>query len=142
MSDTKVYLLDGGSLVLDGFHVFWNRGPGGEVRFPVYSILIEHAEGRFLIDTGATHIVLNSAAADRLGMRGGRLRFNTRFESANGATYAAPVTLRDVRIGQLQLHDLDAYVNQGAMDISLLGMSFLRQLRGYEVMRNRLVLRW
>ncbi|WP_102960805.1 4-pyridoxolactonase [Mangrovicella endophytica] len=52
MSDTKVYLLDGGSLVLDGYHVFWNRGPGGEVRFPVYSILIEHTEGRFLIDTG------------------------------------------------------------------------------------------
>jgi 4-pyridoxolactonase len=52
VSDTKVYLLDGGSLVLDGFHVFWNRGPGGEVRFPVYSILIEHKEGRFLIDTG------------------------------------------------------------------------------------------
>lgn len=52
MADTKVFLLDGGSLVLDGFHVFWNRGPGGEIRFPVYSILIEHAEGRFLVDTG------------------------------------------------------------------------------------------
>ncbi len=52
MADTKVFLLDGGSLVLDGFHVYWNRGPGGEIRFPVYSILIEHAEGRFLIDTG------------------------------------------------------------------------------------------
>lgn len=52
MTDTKVYLLDGGSLVLDGYHVFWNKGPGGEVRFPVYSILIEHAEGRILVDTG------------------------------------------------------------------------------------------
>lgn len=52
MADTKVFLLDGGSLVLDGYHVYWNRGPGGEVRFPVYSILVEHAEGRFLIDTG------------------------------------------------------------------------------------------
>ncbi len=52
MTDTKVFLLDGGSLVLDGYHVFWNRGPGGEVRFPVYSILIEHRDGRFLIDTG------------------------------------------------------------------------------------------
>lgn len=52
MTDTKVYLLDGGSLVLDGYHVFWNRGPGGEIRFPVYSILVEHAEGRFLIDSG------------------------------------------------------------------------------------------
>jgi len=52
MTDTKVYLLDGGSLVLDGFHIWWNKGPGGEVRFPVYSVLIEHAEGNFLIDTG------------------------------------------------------------------------------------------
>lgn len=52
MTDTKVYLLDGGSLVLDGFHIWWNKGPGGEVRFPVYSVLVEHAEGNFLIDTG------------------------------------------------------------------------------------------
>ena len=52
MADTKVYLLDGGSLVLDGFHVYWNRGPSGEIRFPVYSILVEHADGRFLVDTG------------------------------------------------------------------------------------------
>ncbi len=52
MPDNKVYLLDGGSLVLDGFHIWWNKGPGGEVRFPVYSTLIETPKGRFLIDTG------------------------------------------------------------------------------------------
>jgi 4-pyridoxolactonase len=52
MSDTKVYLLDGGTLVVDGFHVFWNRGPAGEVRFPCYSVLIEHNDGRYMFDTG------------------------------------------------------------------------------------------
>ena len=52
MSDTKVYLLDGGTLVIDGFHVFWNRGPAGEVRFPCYSVLIEHRDGRYIFDTG------------------------------------------------------------------------------------------
>ena len=52
MPDTKVYLLDGGSLVLDGFHIWWNKGPGGEVRFPVYSVLVDHPKGKFLIDTG------------------------------------------------------------------------------------------
>ena len=52
MTGTKVYLLDGGTLVIDGFHAFWNRGPGGEVRFPCYSVLIEHADGRYLFDTG------------------------------------------------------------------------------------------
>lgn len=52
MSDTKVYLLDGGTLVIDGFHAFWNRGPGGELRFPSYSVLVEHADGRYIFDTG------------------------------------------------------------------------------------------
>ena len=52
MSDTKVYLLDGGTLVIDGFHVFWNRGPAGEIRFPCYSVLIEHEDGRYIFDTG------------------------------------------------------------------------------------------
>jgi 4-pyridoxolactonase len=52
MPDNKVFLLDGGSLVLDGFHIWWNKGPGGEVRFPVYSVLVETPQSRFLIDTG------------------------------------------------------------------------------------------
>jgi 4-pyridoxolactonase len=52
MADTKVYLLDGGTLVIDGFHAFWNRGPGGEFRFPCYAVLIEHDDGRYMFDTG------------------------------------------------------------------------------------------
>ena len=55
MADTRVYLLDGGSLVIDGFHAFWNRGPGGELRFPCYAVLIEHADGRYIFDTGYDH---------------------------------------------------------------------------------------
>ena len=52
MSDTKIYLLDGGTLVIDGFHAFWNRGPSGEHRFPCYAVLIEHADGLYIFDTG------------------------------------------------------------------------------------------
>lgn len=55
MSDTKVHLLDGGTLVIDGYHAFWNRGPGGEFRFPCYSVLIEHADGLYIFDTGYDH---------------------------------------------------------------------------------------
>ena len=115
---------------------------GGASGHFITDVVVNGTPIRFLVDTGATHIVLKADDADRLGLQRGRLRFNTAFKSANGTTYAAPVTLRDVRLGQLQLHDLDAYVNQGELDISLLGMSFLRQLRGYEVARNRLILRW
>ena len=52
MSDTKVYLLDGGTLVMDGLHAFWNAGPSGEIRFPVYSVLIDHRDGYYIYDTG------------------------------------------------------------------------------------------
>jgi 4-pyridoxolactonase len=52
MAATKVYVLDSGTLEMDGFHVFWNRGPGGPVRIPVYSVLVVHAQGNLLYDTG------------------------------------------------------------------------------------------
>ncbi|MEM7041320.1 MAG: retropepsin-like aspartic protease [Pseudomonadota bacterium] len=96
----------------------------------------------FLIDTGASHTILNQQDADRLRLTGGSLRYSVPFQSANGTTYAAPVTLRDVRLGQFQLYDLDAFVNQGELGISLLGMSFLRRFESYEFLRDRLVLRW
>lgn len=96
----------------------------------------------FLIDTGASHTVLNHRDADRLQLGGSGLRFTVPFESANGTVYAAPVTLRDVRLGQFQLYDLDAFVNEGDLGISLLGMSFLRQFQSYEFQQDRLVLRW
>jgi 4-pyridoxolactonase len=49
---TKVRLLDSGSCVIDQSHITWNVGCGTAVRFPVYSVLIEHPEGLFLFDTG------------------------------------------------------------------------------------------
>lgn len=52
MKETKVFILDGGTLVVDGFHINWNKGPAGEVRFPVYSVLVDHADGLYLFDTG------------------------------------------------------------------------------------------
>ncbi len=52
MAAGEVYLLDGGTLEMDGFHVFWNRGPGGPVRIPCYSVLIVHPDGNLLYDTG------------------------------------------------------------------------------------------
>jgi 4-pyridoxolactonase len=52
MTETKVYLLDGGTLVMDGLHAFWNAGPTGAIRFPCYSALIEHQDGYYIYDTG------------------------------------------------------------------------------------------
>lgn len=52
MSDPKVYLLDGGTLVIDESDVHWHINAGNPVRFPVYSVLVEHKDGLILYDTG------------------------------------------------------------------------------------------
>lgn len=49
---TRVRLLDSGSLVIDQSHITWNVGSGTPVRFPVYSVLIEHPDGLFMFDSG------------------------------------------------------------------------------------------
>lgn len=52
MVDPRVYILDGGTLVIDSAQVHWNVKPGTPVRFPVYSVLVEHEDARILYDTG------------------------------------------------------------------------------------------
>jgi 4-pyridoxolactonase len=49
---SKVRLLDSGTLVIDQSHITWNVGCGNPVRFPVYSVLIEHPDGLIMFDTG------------------------------------------------------------------------------------------
>jgi 4-pyridoxolactonase len=39
-------------MAIDGHKIYWNRGPAGDIRFPVYSVLVEHNDGLFLYDTG------------------------------------------------------------------------------------------
>jgi 4-pyridoxolactonase len=52
MAVERIRLLDSGSLVIDHSHIMWNVGPGSPVRFPVYSVLIEHTDGLYLFDSG------------------------------------------------------------------------------------------
>ena len=52
MKETKIYLLDGGTMVLDRSYLYLNAGLAGDERFPVYGVLIDHADGQFIFDTG------------------------------------------------------------------------------------------
>jgi len=96
----------------------------------------------FLLDTGASEIVLTLDDARQLGFLPQSLEFSQRFRTANGEVRGAPVRLRELRIGQFSLYDLDASVNEAPLAISLLGMSFLDRLNGYQVKDGRLILRW
>ena len=96
----------------------------------------------FLVDTGASNVVLSMADAERIGFRPETLRFTQRFASANGEVRGAPVVLRELRVGQFSLLDMPASVNEAPLRVSLLGMSFLKRLHGYSVEDGRLILRW
>jgi aspartyl protease family protein len=97
---------------------------------------------RFLVDTGATNVALTRADAQKIGLNIADLRFTRRVRTANGITRSAPIVLDEIRIGLLSVRNVRGGVNQGEMRTSLLGMTFLKQLRGYEVEGDRLLLRY
>jgi aspartyl protease family protein len=95
-----------------------------------------------LVDTGASTVVLKPADAERAGIDTSSLSYGVPVSTANGTTYAAPVRLKSVAIGQIELHDVEALVAQpGNLKENLLGMSFLRRLRSYEFSGDFLTLR-
>ncbi len=96
----------------------------------------------FLVDTGASTVILTPADARRLGFEPVYLEFTERFQTANGVIEGAPVTLQEMRIGELELDDVDSTVVRSQISKSLLGMTFLSRLDSYEVVENRLILRW
>ncbi|MFF0269907.1 N-acyl homoserine lactonase family protein [Kribbella sp. NPDC004536] len=49
---TRVYILDSGSLQITEAQMLWNRGSPKRLRVPCYSVLIDHASGLYLFDTG------------------------------------------------------------------------------------------
>jgi len=95
---------------------------------------------RFLVDTGASDIVLSPADARRVGFDPGRLSYTRVYSTANGIVRGAPVTLRSLTVGPLRITDMPASVNGAAMSGSLLGQSFLRRLKGYAVRNGVLTL--
>ena len=95
---------------------------------------------RLLVDTGASDVVLSPTDARRLGLDLATLDFSKTYRTANGIVYGAPVRLATMRIGSIEVKDVRASVNSAAMDRSLLGMSFLERLSGYEVTAGSLIL--
>ena len=82
---------------------------------------------RFLVDTGATSVVLPGRDAERLGLdyRKGERGLN---QTANGVVATYRVTLDNVRVGDIEVSAVDAVVIEQGLNIALLGMSFLNRV--------------
>jgi aspartyl protease family protein len=97
---------------------------------------------KFLVDTGASDIVLSPDDAQRIGIDISKLRFDRNYETANGEGQGAAYTLDTLQIGPLELFNVPVSINRAKMRNSLLGMSFLDRMKSFEFRGRKLYLRW
>jgi len=116
-----------------------SRGPAGNF---VVATQVNGARVAMIFDTGASSVVLTHEAAKAAGLPLEVLSYSVTVETANGRTRAAPVTLQTISVGGIVERDVAALIAQpGQLRQSLLGMSFLNRLEGWEVRGDRLALR-
>lgn len=87
---------------------------------------------RMLVDTGASVVTLSRADAERAGVSVGARDFTRTLNTASGPVKAAPVVLPSLAVAGIRLTAVDALVVDADMPASLLGMSYLGRLSGFE----------
>jgi aspartyl protease family protein len=103
---------------------------------------IDNFRVRMMVDTGASIVALTAQDAAALGITLRPADYKMGLSTANGVVRGARVNLREVRLGDILVRNVEAVVlPAGALSVSLLGTSFLGKLRGYEVQTGRMVLR-
>jgi aspartyl protease family protein len=103
---------------------------------------VNGTEMTMMVDTGASSVVLKSADAERSGIDMKALAFTIAVDTANGSTFCAPIRLKSISIGGIAFTNVEALVARpGDLKESLLGMSFLKRLRSYEVTGDFMTLR-
>lgn len=101
---------------------------------------INSASIPFVVDTGATEIVLTQQDAARAGIDLANLAFLGRANTANGQVRTAFVKLDQVTLGQVTDRSVSAVVNEGQMEQSLLGMGYLQRWGRIEITGGELIL--
>lgn len=94
----------------------------------------------FMIDTGASDVVLTQADARRVGIDTDGLIYASEASTANGIVKTARVRLQDVSVQGTDEGGMVAWVNQGDLDVSLLGMDYLQTFTRMEFVGGKLVL--
>ena len=94
----------------------------------------------FVVDTGASDMVLTRGDAEAIGIDTAGLDFIGSALTANGQVRTAPVWLEEVRLGQMVDRDVRAVVNDGDLFGSLLGMGYLRRFESIEIRDGELIL--
>jgi aspartyl protease family protein len=101
-------------------------------------------EGRhidFMVDTGASLVIIRESDAAQIGIRPMRSDYTATVSTANGRAKAAPAKIDRIEVGGITVFDVQALVMpDDALWQNLLGMTFLSQLKRYESASGRMVL--
>jgi aspartyl protease family protein len=101
--------------------VVLTAGPGGHF---VSGGQINGASVRFLVDTGATEVAIGAQEADRIGLQY-RSGTPVLLYTANGAAQGYKIHLNSVRLGGVEVYNVEAIVTANSMPFVLLGNTFL-----------------
>ncbi len=94
----------------------------------------------FVVDTGATDVVLTKDDAARAGVDLDGLAFTGRAMTANGMVRTATAVVDTISVGDIRDSNLRVSINEGKMDQSLLGMTYLRRFSKIEIADDKLIL--
>ncbi|NVJ99089.1 MAG: TIGR02281 family clan AA aspartic protease [Alphaproteobacteria bacterium] len=95
----------------------------------------------FMVDTGASNVVLSPQDARNAGINIGLLDFSGRASTANGEVRFARATVSSIGFGSTVFYDVPVTINGADMQGSLLGMSVLKKFASVEFRGDMLILR-
>lgn len=136
-SDIRDDVIARQSVVADGSRIEVPRAFDGHYYL---TLALNGTPVQFVVDTGASEIVLSQDDARRVGLDPATLIYSGSAGTANGVVRTARVTLEQVALGPVVDYRVPAWVNQGEMNGSLLGMTYLQRFDRIEIADGRLVL--
>ena len=117
------------------------------------TVLDRHGDGHFyakveingtaiemLVDTGASGVALSENDARRVGLATSIGMRDHVGEGAGGAVYGDVVEIERIRLGDVEVNDIQGVVLKGG-NMSLLGQSFLAKFGKVEISGDRMILR-
>ena len=122
--DSPVSVGEGGGSAASGSRIVLNADSRGH--FMASGAINGRSGVSFMLDTGATTVAMSVADATRIGLdyeKGTPVRMNT----ANGVAMGYRLRLDSVRVGDVEVRDIDAIVSQQPMPFVLLGNSFINR---------------
>ena len=103
-------------------------------------IKIKNQLVRFMIDTGASDLVIDEKIALKLGYNLQNINYNKVFQTANGQSYGASIYFDEVEVSGIKFYNVQGSITNSNLVTPLLGMSFLQKFYKYEFYRDKLIL--